>query len=202
MPAGHIYTDSDKVTWAHETSHGIASNLRQKFSDRGKINGFYCLNDRAAIIKEPKTTIRAAASRVPQSLKGDVFNLYLVQQASSWNDIPLYICDEYVAYSNGSAARKDLQIQDRAETVQYMMEFNTYSIALAQAIKAQDPSYDDKQFKAFLMWSIKRSMNIYNQESGAKNYLDRLRKEQDADELRAFAREYFGAGWCMRILAF
>ncbi len=28
MPAGHIYRDADKITWGHETSHGIASNIR------------------------------------------------------------------------------------------------------------------------------------------------------------------------------
>src|SRR5690606_38202965 len=63
MPAGHIYRDSDKITWGHETSHGLASNIRQKFS-RGngawrtvggkpsyvsfaRINGFYVLDNRA-----------------------------------------------------------------------------------------------------------------------------------------------------------
>jgi hypothetical protein len=28
MPAGHGYRDSHKVTWAHETTHGINANIR------------------------------------------------------------------------------------------------------------------------------------------------------------------------------
>jgi hypothetical protein len=124
MPAGHIYKDSDKITWAHETTHGINSHLRQKFSNGQKMNGFYCLNNKAAMILEPPTTISKVAGLVPSSLRGGVYNLYLVSQASSWNDTPLYIFDEWIAYTNGSDCRLDLGIEQRSETVTYMLEFN------------------------------------------------------------------------------
>jgi len=222
MPAGHIYRDSDKITWGHETSHGIASALRMKYSrlagdgnenvyfgefiddlhgnpvfkSAARINGFYVLKDRAVIINEPNTTIQAAARLVPQSLRGGVYNLYMVQQASSWGDTPLYVMDEYVAYSNGSAVRKDLGIVSRAETVQYMFEFNVYVISLAMAIQQHDPTYNDTQFRAFVMWSIKRSMDIYDGEEGAKDYWIKVQTSQDASEWRSFASKYFGKNWC------
>lgn len=203
MPAGHIYRDSDKITWGHETTHGINSHLRMKFPRPGKrINGFYCLENRAAIIEEPRTTMQAAAALVPASLKGGVYNLYMVQQARSWGDTPLYIFDEWVAYTNGSAVRKDLQIQARAETVQYMLEFNVYSIALAQAVKKNCPDYDDQQFKAFMIWSLERSFELYNNESGAAAYWEKVRSNGDAEGLRQFAREYFGSDWTKRVLGF
>ena len=155
----------------------------------------------AAVIVEPPTTIRAAAAKVPQSLRGGVYNLYMVQQAGSWNDTPLYIFDEWVAYTNGSEVRKDLGITGRAETVTYMMEFNVYSMSLAMVVKEKG-GYDDTQFKAFLMWNMERSVKIYNSEPEATAYLNKLRTNGDAENLRAFARSYFGAEWCKEILGF
>ncbi|RDJ35436.1 MAG: hypothetical protein DWQ19_11510 [Crenarchaeota archaeon] len=225
MPAGHIYRDSDKITWAHETTHGINSNLRQKYSrsyggrdvwgrsawkeidgkpvfHNGRINGFYCLDNKAAIIEEPPTTMQAAAALVPQSLRGPVYNLYMVQQARSWGDTPLYIFDEWSAYQNGSACRADLEIQERSETVSQMLEFDVYALALAMAVKKQAPNYDDSQFKRFLMWSLDRSFKLYKGESRAQSYLQAWKTSPDAEDLRQFTREYCGQEWTKKVLGF
>ncbi len=229
MPAGHIYRDSDKITWAHETTHGINSHLRMKFSrgyrgrddeldifgrsvwkiidgkpvfHAGRINGFYCLENRASIIEEPPTTMRAAAAMVPRSLRGSCYNLYMVQQARSWGDTPLYICDEWIAYTNGSDCRLDLGIQSRSETISQTLEFDVYALALAMAIKKNCPGYDDKQFKAFLMWNLERSFKIYKNEERAHSYLNAWKTAPDAEELRRFTRQYCGAEWTKRILGF
>jgi hypothetical protein len=228
MPAGHIYKDSDKITWAHETTHGINSNIRQKYSrgwgannnldiwgrsvwkaidgkpvfHAGRINGFYCLNNKAAIINEPPTTMQAAAALVPKSLRGPVYQLYMVQQASSWGDTPLYIFDEWVAYTNGSECRIDLKIQERSETVSQMLEFDVYSLCLAMAIKKNASDYDDTQFKKFLMWNIERSFSLYKGEERAQSYLEALRTGAEAEDLRKFTKEYCGEEWTKRILGF
>jgi len=242
MPAGHIYQDSDKITWGHETTHGINSNLRMEFSRRttaydnnpnrmirgqientellgemiedihghpvfksyARINGFYVLEDRAVIIDEPNTTITAAANLVPKSLRGGVYNLYMVQQASSWNDTPLYVFDEWTAYGNGAAVRLDLGIKERAETVTFMLEFNVYAICVGQASKTTD-----EQFKNYLKWNIARSMKLYadskeklgNAESH-DSYLETMRTATDAESFRAFARSYLGADWTKHIMGF
>lgn len=222
MPAGHIYKDSDKITWAHETTHGINSNIRQKFSGSevnwgrsvwreidgkpvfhaGRVNGFYCLDNKAAVINEPNVRIQTVAAAVPQSLRGPVYSLYLVQQAQSWGDTPLYIMDEGIAYQNGSACRLDLGIQERSETVSQMMEFVVYGTTLAMIIKKQDSSYDDQQFKAFLMWFIERAFNIYKGEERAKPYLEAFKTSNDATSLREFAKSYYGEEWTKIILGF
>lgn len=220
MPAGHIYRDSDKITWAHETSHGIHSQLRQKYSRRQvyfrrlrkvflirfpneRINGFYCLDNKAVIINEPNTTISAAARLVPNSLRGKVYNLYMVQQAASWGSTPLYIFDEWVSYTNGSACRLDLKIRSRSETVSYMLEFNVYAISLAMACKTEDT-----QFKNFLMWHLERTMDLYKESKAlgenpyADEYLAKMRTGSDANQFREFSRNYFGGKWTKRILGF
>jgi hypothetical protein len=222
MPAGHIYRDSDRITWGHETTHGINSRLRMEYSrlrggsegyhgtwvgNRFKsfagINGFYVLEDQAVIIKEPNTTIQASARLVPRSLRGGVYNLYMIQQARSWGDTPLYIFDEWVSYANGSAVRLDLGISRRAETVKFMLEFNVYAICVAQASKSEDP-----QFKKFLMWHLERSMKLYKDSvnlgdlSKSTAYLELTKTSSDASEFRAFCRDYFGAEWTKKILEF
>lgn len=215
MPAGHIYRSSDKITWTHETSHGLASNIRQKNSRAGYcayvdgkpvfksadgINGFYVLNDRSVVLKEPDSTLTAVANWVPSELRGDVYNLYLVQQRRYWNSEPLYTLDEWVAYSNGSATRADLKITSRGETVQYMMEFTVYAISMAAATKTQD-----EDIKSFLMWHSKRVMDLYkqNQEfsaySGAESYWN---KAKNNSKLKEFCYEYFGKDWSQQNLGF
>lgn len=218
MPAGHIYKDSDKITWGHETSHGIASQLRQKHQrgfcsnwdgkkwwivEQQRINGFYVLNNRAVIIDEPNSTVSKAAALVPRSLRGGVYNLYMVQQAQSWNDTPLYVFDEWVAYGNGAAVRADLKIQSRQETVEFMLEFNNYAICLAMSCKSED-----KQFKHFLMWNLERSMKLYEENrsigdtSRSTAFLEKTKNSQDAEEMRQFARSYFGAEWTKKVLGY
>lgn len=203
MPAGHIYRDSDRITWGHETTHGINSRLRTSHRQAGRINGFYVLENKAVIIKEPNTTISAAARLVPSSLRGSVYNLYMVSQARSWNETPLYVFDEWVAYGNGSAVRADLNIQKRQESVQYMLEFNNYSIAVAMAART-----DDIQFKHFVMWNLERTMKIYEANKGigdlskSEAYLEKTRNSSDAEQFREFARNYFGADWTKKVLGF
>jgi hypothetical protein len=168
-----------------------------------RINVMYPTGNKAAVIDEPNTRIQTAARLVPNSLKGDVYNLYMVQQAGSWGDTPLYVFDEWVSYSNGSAVRLDLKISQRAETVRFMMEFNVYSICVAMACKSEDP-----QFKKFTMWHLRRAMEIYRQSlslgdcSKATTYWEKVKTSSDANELRNFCRSYFGKDWTNKVLGF
>jgi len=201
MPAGHIYSSNDKITWGHETTHGINSNLRNSWK-APNVNGFYCLLDRAVMIAEPKVTIQMVAPTVPPSLRGPVYDLYMIKQAASWGDRPLYIFDEWVAYTNGSEVRADLGISERSETVSQMLEFDVYALALAMAIKTQDKGYDDYQFKLFLKWNIERSFRLYKNEERAVSYLQNLRSNPDAEKMRIFTRDYLGKEWANKVIGF
>jgi hypothetical protein len=153
-------------------------------------------------LNEPKTRIETVASQVPRSLRGSVYNLYLVEQASTWGDRSLYLLDEWIGYTNGSEVRKDLQIKSRAETVRYMLEFDVYAIVLAKILEEKEKSYNSENFKNFIRWNIERSMKIYNGENEAKYFLEKLKLEDDAESLRLFSRNYFGFEWCKNVFGF
>jgi len=218
MPKGHIYTDPDYITWGHETTHGIHSRLRNKYSrkstymlDEGlkatcisldKINCFYVLENRAIVLKEPKTTITVARPYVPLSLRGPVWHLYM--HSSAWDHYPLYIFDEWVAYCNGSAVRHDLKIKQRSETVTYALELNVYAMAILEAgFKAEKTS--DPKLRNFFMWNTERTMELYRKNGPTevqKAYLKRLRTSEDAEDLRRFVRNLCGEEWTKKTLGF
>ena len=187
LPAGHPYDDPDRITTVHECTHGINSLLRNRYG----CPAFYVLNDRAILLHEPKTTLSAAANLVPLSLRGEVYDLYLVNAQSDWNDQPSYVFDEWTAYTNGANARQQLGIQDRQETVRYALEFCVYATCVARAANSSDP-----QTRAFIMWQIERVMKL----SSGSEYLEHLRQEPDAAPLRGFVCDYFGVHWSREIL--
>jgi len=103
---GKTYYSTDNITHGHETTHGINSDIRNSLGGVGK-NGFYCLENRAFLLTDPKCRISDAAPLIPKGLRGHRYNLYLIQQARDWNSIPTYIFDEWVAYINGTAVGID-----------------------------------------------------------------------------------------------
>jgi len=196
---GGYYNDSDLITAGHETTHGINSFIRNKYYDGTPINAFYCLEDRAIILNEPKTRIETVASKVPRSLRGSVYNLYLVEQASSWGDRSLYLLDEWVSYTNGSKVRKDLQIKSRAETVRYMLEFDIYVLTLLMVLDSNESSYNSENLSVFVRWNIERGMLIYNNEQEATEYLEKFKTASDAEPLRTFVKKKYGNDWVKKI---
>ncbi len=196
LPVGHPYRDSDLITWVHEGTHGINSQLRNKF----RRPSFYVLGNRAILLKEePRTTLTRVSRLVPVSLRGDVYNLYLLKSRRYWENQPSYLFDEWVAYSNGTEARlfgADV-IYGREETVRYMIEFCVYSTCVAQSSKTTDP-----QVRAFIMWQIERSIILLRKSRIKSTYLDRLRRAADATELRVYMRDYFGLEFTRKVMGF
>ena len=130
MPAGHQYRfPDDLVTWAHEATHGLNSNIRNKDIKPGTTpNAFYLLDGKALLLEEPRgLLISQIANRIPTHLRGKIYKLYMIDQQRWWNDRPLYTYDEWVSYANGAATRTDLGIVNRSETVTYMWEMAVYA---------------------------------------------------------------------------
>lgn len=237
MPAGHTFKFSNKVTWAHETTHGINSSIRNKNISLGNINAFYCLEDRGCIIYEPKTTIAKVAPVIPKGLRGPSYDLYLVSQRKDWNDRPLYIFDEWIAYTNGSETGRELNYSGWYYELLQAHNFNVYAICVAMTVKKECPDYDDTQMKAFMMWNIERTFRLMEPMKGmiveypepvvgedhnkplhehpeppvgddknpvddATKYVEKVRTSPEGEEIRKFARSYFGAEWCKKVYGF
>ena len=129
LPAGHIYGDPDLVTNSHEGTHGVNSAIRQKYPG---CNAVYCLSNKAIVNKEPPFRLSTVANIVPKSLRGDVYKLYLIDQQRYWAANPLYIFDEFSAYSNGTMTGIENNLK-RSESTKYMTEFIVYALCVVKA---------------------------------------------------------------------
>lgn len=210
LPSGHHYSHQDLITWGHESTHGINANIRNAQPASPRINAFYCMRNRAVVLKEPATTITKVAKRVPSVLKGPSYDLYLKQQAAHWNDRPLYLLDEWVAYSNGVEVGREMNLSGWDYELLQAHNFCVYAICVAMEIQLNCPDYDDTAFSGFLKWNIERVMNLTRPlEDGpqmpldrSSKYLEIVRTHDDAAKFRDFCRGYFGAEWCEEIYQF
>jgi hypothetical protein len=200
MPAGHQYAfPAMPMTWGHETTHGLNSNLRM---GRPNSNVIYCMDGKAAIVKEPKGRLSAVAARIPKSLRGPSFNLYFVQQGQWWETIPTYLLDEGTSYLNGSLVGREVRENGWHFELLQAINFTVYSLAMAQAVTASDPTYDHSQLRGVIDYNSNRVLEIWNEldASGVDDthvrqiraYLAAWRTGTEAAELRAFAQEYLG----------
>lgn len=204
---GTTYRDSDKITHGHETSHGIHADLRNYHNKTGKrANAFYVMNDRSVFVVEPGIRKSAVAAHVPASLRGSRYSLYITGQ-TAWDDTPLYVWDEWNAYVNGGAVGTDLVKRGMwkygwRDGVNGQLEFAVYAVAVAMAVEKGDPSYleTNEQFREFLAWNLRRTMEIYREGSVMKDfawatqdaYLEKLKTSADAEAWRAFVKKFFG----------
>ena len=162
MPVSHGYRDRDKVTWSHETTHGLHSRLRNKHNVDSAL---YMLNNDAFLFQDhPKTTLQKISEIT--AYKGGVYNLYLIDQQSYWNNEPLYVLDEWVSYINGSHTGIELNL-NRGESLEYALEFNFYAQALLEAVEQDDPNYPDLDILVNLVgWIIGITFELFNEAIG------------------------------------
>jgi hypothetical protein len=176
MPNGHGYSDKNKMTWGHETTHGINANIRNSYKN-SLVNGFYLFNNRACVIEEPPITISMVAKEIPVELRGPSYSLYLVSQARSWNKRPLYLCDEWVAYTNGSYVGRELDVFGWYYELLQAHNFNVYCISMMKVIKESCPKYDDRQLRLFMMYNIKRTFDLLEKKNDIGNVFSRSGRE-------------------------
>lgn len=206
MPHSHIYRDHDRATWAHETSHGLAARLRMKFGHCC----LYVLDGNVVQFQHPPITMQHVAACVPYSIRGDGYQLYLVQQRRDWNNDPGYICDEWVAYTNGTQAGLEhgLSAHRTAHSNWKTAEFFGYSLVLLQEA-SKCPNYNDPRLKEFVRWYGLETGRIvrwfYEQKTidqRTLNWLSAIQSGQDTAQLRDFLRKTYGTEWCQQSLGF
>lgn len=146
-----------RMTEAHETTHGIHADLRNRAAGT-RVNAFYVLDDRALYLREPNVTLADVAARVPKKSRGEVFDLYLVQQRKHWNHNPLYILDELVAYTNGAVVGKEEGDDGWQYECARAQEMTKYAWYLILAIEELDPEYAElDKLVEFVNWNNTRN---------------------------------------------
>jgi hypothetical protein len=211
---GSQYSDTDTVTHAHETTHGINSHLRNYFNNTGKkANGFYLTGDMAVIMIEPAISKADVAVYVPSSLREFRFSTYITGQ-TAWNDTPLYILDEWVAYTNGTAVGvnrvKEGKWNSGWRDQLGNIEFLVYSMSLGMAVRDKAAAYfnDYGQFRAFLKWHAERSMALYHEAQAMPEFTwdrcgtfyEKIRTAPDAENWRQFVRQTYGDTWAETVI--
>ena len=201
----HYYSD-DRITHAHETTHGINSHLSNHLGSRGKTSyGFYVGNDQAILLTGPNVKLSQVAEVIPESLRGSRYQLYCINQQKYFEDHPLYLFDEWVAYTNGASAGVELAEKEqlnmpRNDALIGPMEFSIYALGLAAAIQKHDPEYlsENKQFKEFLAHELRRSTRIYRRGIRLEQFrwerrLERnLLRHDDSEEIRQMVQKLYG----------
>lgn len=160
LPAkyGKQYDSPDPLTSGHETTHGINGHLRNTLCKPGEV-AFYVGNGLAAVLEQPKITLAQVAAQIPKELRGTRYQLYFVKQQKDWNSVPLYIFDEWVAYTNEGTIALELTGQkEQGDSAVGQLEFAVYACCLCLAIERHDAAFfQNVQFKEYLANQLKRS---------------------------------------------
>lgn len=213
---GTTYRDSSQSTWAHETTHGINSDIRngvarQKLGGH-KVNGFYLGDGKAYIMKEFNLRKRDAAPFIPASLRNSRYNMYVVGQ-TAWDDTPSYIFDEWVSYTNGGITSVELGkqglLRQNTDGVKGALEFTFYSLGLAMAVERREPARLDPQMKAFMAHEMRRAMHTFRegqkiaalQGFGQQELLQKFLTSADGEAMRAFVKRHWGEAFFQEVFA-
>lgn len=152
------YTKGDAMTNAHESTHQIHSELRNKSVGMGSVNAFYVMEDRCIFFREPKITLRDAANRVKREHRGPVFDTYMVDARKWWNTNPLYTVDEAVAYTNGAIVGRDYGIDGWKFEANRAKELTQYAWYAILAVEDKDADYDElDKLVEFVNWNAARN---------------------------------------------
>lgn len=145
---------TDLVTWTHELTHG-ASN--QVWNKKGK-QGLYMLDGKGVILTHPDITMEQIARSISPDKRGKIYQLYLVEQRRWWNDSPIYLCDEWLAYTHGAIAHKQMGWEDRRkDTYRSAREMESYVREMVKVIERRDPGYPEMdQLKKFVEYQSRR----------------------------------------------
>ena len=143
----------DLVTWTHEGTHGACVRLPR----RPGCHSIYCLEGRSVTIRHPRLTIGQVAAAIPVEERGQIFQLYMVDQRRDWDREPIYLVEEWTAYIHGTFARRQLGLVERQETERHAAEMERYCRAILALAARVDPDYPDAaKLAAFIEWNAAR----------------------------------------------
>lgn len=163
-------------------------------------NAFYVGRNRAIVLPEPSIRLSHVAAAVPKLLRGWRYSTYLVEQQRYWEDMALYVFDEWCAYQAGADAGLDLVKrrtfdEGKVDLVAGAMEFNLYATALMVATAKTAPR-DLDALLPFYKFAWRRGWNIYHAGKDQFAFDEQFRLEREirdgaaGDGFRSFLKEH------------
>lgn len=162
---------NDITTNVHEGTHGVQAYIRIK-EGGGRVNAFYVFDSRYITFQEPRVTKSAVAEYIPEEFKDHtLYRMYITGQ-KAWDDTPLYIFDEWTAYTNGAVLGKS------NSEIEYALIFAFFAMSLIECVEEQDPSYNPREvLLPYVEWNVQRCFDISERfgkhESLVRKYKDR-----------------------------
>jgi len=130
---------------------------------------------KALITDEPDFDLRSIAPQIPAQLRGNIYQLYVVNQARSWNDRPLYLFDEWSAYQNGCLLRNSEKLVDRADSITSMIEMSAYCAYIVLT------KFDDYGVSGTYEYLARRMKDIYDASAGKQAAASYIAQLKDTD---------------------
>jgi hypothetical protein len=178
LPAGAEYDeayrrftqDFDLVTAGHEWTHFLNAYLCQ--TDK---TAYYLMDNRYTTLAVPKK-LRGHLAEVPDCLRGKLYELYFVTARDNAKIDPLYLFNEWVAYTNDVTVALDQLARGKILdpfmpnatqplTAGNALEFTYYGCAVGMAVQKYDPEYyagpAGQQLRAFIAFNALRSLDVY-----------------------------------------
>jgi len=151
----------DHVTWSHECCHGVSALADIANGPRHERHSIYVGDGLTVNFGHPKLTIREIAAAIPPEDRtgpyGTMATTYLVEQAGDWNDRPIYLVEEWVAYTHGAICRQQAGFAGRPDTVWRAKVFERWIRVLARLARERDPGYREiEKLEAFIEWNAGR----------------------------------------------
>ncbi len=136
----------DAITVAHECLHMLNARLSSPGYHALYIDSGYALK-----VKIPKN-FRMAYVRVPESEQTSRYKLYLVDSRRWWDDDPLYLADECLAYLAGARVKQEIAWSKRPETIRNGLELLEFYRKALDVVKRCDPGYDISAMETVLLY--------------------------------------------------
>lgn len=210
MPKDHPYKFLNKITYAHEITHGISSRLGL-FENRnaknqiiGGYQWFYLLNDRSIKLNQPiGTTISRVANAIPKGVRGNSYPMYFITYDKRHEFAPLYVIDEWIAYTNDVEAAIELKSKGKLVDIAYtepncMLQFCCYSVIMSSTI----PDNRDAELRGFIKWHLQRCMDLWGKCEGIDSPDNAIywRKWREICKDHIFINKYLGKEWVEKTL--
>src|SRR5260370_29360098 len=92
---GDHYSSNDRITHAHETTHGINSHIINHLRhDAGPPYGFYVGNNHAILLRGPRAKRAQPPPLLPESLHCSRYQPYCIKQRKYFHAHPICLFDE------------------------------------------------------------------------------------------------------------